>query len=104
MRDNSHIFNNDLGAPRRIFVGVDGLLAQAGHYGITVAAISGRAYSDEPSKYIPWSQVTISGNTITVTILLSDIGNPTSFWWVAGAGDTATDKAPNSGHMTLNIV
>jgi hypothetical protein len=90
-------FSNDLGIDYSVHVGVDILLVLAGHH-FPAAEIF------PVQKQIPWSQVTVSGNTITVLISLSDIGNPTAFNWVAMAQDaTLFDKAPNSGHMILII-
>jgi hypothetical protein len=90
-------FLNDLGTEHSIYVGVPGIYADAGIHTPTAEILPMSTHED-----IPWSQVTVSGNTITVTVSLSDIGNPTSFNWVAFAFDSGVfDKAPNSGHMTL---
>lgn len=57
---------------------------------------------DYPEEYF-------SGDTVSVTIPLSLIGNPTSIRWVAGSTDGRAsivgrhDKGPNTGHATLNI-
>jgi hypothetical protein len=48
-----------------------------------------------------------SGDTCSITIPLSLIGNPTSIKCVAGNSDGVSggkhDKAPNTGHMTLSL-
>ncbi len=48
---------------------------------------------------------TISGDTISTTISLADIGNPTSFYWIALTTDgvSINDKVLNSGHSTLSL-
>jgi predicted secreted protein len=55
---------------------------------------------DHPEQYF-------SGDTCSITIPLSWIGNPASIKWVAGSSDGVAgstgrhDKAPNTGHTTL---
>ena len=86
---------NDLGVDYVIYVGVIQMFSDAGIH---------RPVAWITQSPFPWSQITVSGDTITVTILLSDIGNPTSFYWIAAAHDTTAgfnDKVPNSGHVTL---
>jgi hypothetical protein len=88
-------FSNDLGTDYSVWVGVNNLLALAGHHFPAAEILP-------VQKQIPWSQVTVSGNTITVLISLLDIGNPSAFNWIATAHDTTLfDKAPNEGHMTI---
>jgi len=100
-RARHEVYQNDLGVDYVIFVGVPDMYVKVGEV-VPMASI-GR-HDPSESHSIPWSRVTVSGNTISVIILLSDIGTPPSFYWVAGSGNaTLYDKAPNSGHMTLTI-
>ena len=69
-----------------------------------------RPLYDENGNWVPEGQgtpisYTISGDTITATISLADIGNPTSFYWIAGTTDgiQTNDKVPNSGHGSFTV-
>jgi hypothetical protein len=59
----------------------------------------------EDARDHPWKY--FSGDTCSITIPLSWIGNPASISWVAGSTDGIAgssgkhDKAPNSGHVTF---
>jgi hypothetical protein len=48
---------------------------------------------------------TVSGDTISTTVSLTNIDNPTSFYWIALTTDgvSVNDKAPNTGHAIFSI-
>jgi hypothetical protein len=103
------------GVDYTITIGVPPIYVTAGEHWV-VAWLDSSLFSPPNTQIqphnIPWSQVTVVGKTITVTIELADIGNPNGIYWQAHATSQHSndenpysyDHAPNQGFVSLATV